>query len=73
MQHTDRNLIFVNFEDCGFGLKLDLGLLVVGSVHWDRLKLGFGILPLIELIDLNNFEMRQSEDYLWFLKKANNH
>ena len=46
-----------------------MGLLVVGSVRWDRLKLGLDTLPLIELVDLDNFEMRQSEDFFSFSNK----
>ena len=47
-----------------------MGLLVVGSVRWDRLKLGLDTLPLIELVDLDNFEMRQSEDYFLVFQKS---
>lgn len=47
-----------------------MGLLVVGSVRWDRLKLDLDTLPLIELVDLDNFEMRQSEDYFSVFQKS---
>ena len=47
-----------------------MGLLVVGSVRWDRLKLGLDTHPLIELVDLDNFEMRQSEDYFSVFQKS---
>ena len=50
-----------------------MGLLVVGSVRWDRLKLDLDTLPLIELVDLDNFEMRQSEDFFQFSKNPGDH